>query len=86
VRLLRMPAVKAETGYRTHASIYGLINAGMFTKPVSIGLRSVGWPDHEVQAINIARVAGKTDDQIRALVQRLHAQRQEMAAAMEVTQ
>lgn len=84
MRLLRLPAVMAETGYKTHASIYGLIRQGLFTKQIPIGRRSVGWPDHEVNAINIARAAGKSEEQLRELVNRLHAQRQEMAEALRV--
>jgi prophage regulatory protein len=77
--ILRMPAVKAETGHRSHASIYNAIRAGMFTKPVPIGERSVGWPSHEVQAINAARIAGKSGAEIKELVSRLHAKRAETA-------
>ena len=73
--IYRMPAVKAETGHRSHASIYNAINAGLFTKPVLIGQRSVGWPSEEVQAINAARIAAKSDAEIRELVNRLHAKR-----------
>ena len=76
--ILRMPAVKAETGHRSHASIYNAITAGLFTKPVSIGTRSVGWPDYEVRAINTARIAGKSEAEIRELVSRLHAKRSEL--------
>ena len=79
--IFRMPAVKAETGHRSHASIYNAIKAGLFTKPVQIGQRSVGWPSDEVQAINAARIAGQTDEQIRRLVDRLHAKRVELATA-----
>lgn len=77
--ILRMPAVKAETGHRSHASIYNAIRAGLFTKPVSIGERAVGWPDSEVQAINAARIAGKPEAEIRELVCRLHAKRADLA-------
>ena len=73
--ILRMPAVKAETGHRSHASIYTAIKAGLFTKPVPIGQRSVGWPDAEVKAINQARIAGKSEAEIKALVDKLHADR-----------
>ena len=73
--ILRMPAVKAETGHKSHASIYTAIKAGLFTKPVPIGQRSVGWPDYEVKAINTARIAGKSDSEIKELVNRLHAKR-----------
>ena len=73
--ILRMPAVKAETGHRSHASIYTAIHAGLFVMPVAIGQRSVGWPSEEVKAINTARIAGKSDADIRALVDQLHAAR-----------
>ena len=79
--ILRMPAVKAETGHRSHASIYTAIKAGTFTKPVPIGERSVGWPDYEVKAINSARIAGKTEADIRDLVNRLHAKHIELVQA-----
>lgn len=73
--IFRIPAVLNETGHRSHASIYNAINAGTFTKPVKIGERSVGWPSEEVQAINAARIAAKSDAEIRELVNRLHAKR-----------
>ena len=79
--ILRMPAVKAETGHRSHATIYNAIKAGLFTKPVPIGQRSVGWPDFEVKAINTARISGKTESEIRELVNRLHAKRTALVLA-----
>ena len=79
--ILRMPAVKLETGHKSHASIYTAIKAGMFTQPVQIGQRSVGWPSNEVQAINAARIAGKSETEIKELVNRLHAKRIELATA-----
>ena len=81
MQILRMPAVKAETGHRSHASIYTSIKVGLFTKPVPIGQRSVGWPDYEVKAINAARIAGKSETEIRDLVNRLHAKRTELVMA-----
>lgn len=73
--ILRMPAVKAETGHRSHSSVYSLVKTGLFTRPVPIGQRAVGWPADEVRAINAARIAGKSDEQIRKLVIHLHEQR-----------
>ncbi len=78
--IVRMPAVKAKTGHRSHASIYPAIRAGLFPKPISISLRSVGWAEDEVDAVVAARIAGKSEEEIRALVARLHAKR---AAAAE---
>lgn len=80
--ILRLPAVKAEMGHRSHASIYNAIRAGLFTNPVPIGQRAVGWPDDEVKAINAARIAGQTDEQIRELVKQLHAKRAEKLAVL----
>lgn len=80
--ILRMPAVKAETGHRSHASIYNAIKAGLFTKPVQIGQRSVGWPSDEVKAINAARIGGQSDDAIRELVNLLHSQREKKLAVV----
>lgn len=77
----RMSSVKDETGHRSHASIYTAIKAGLFTSPVLIGERSVGWPDYEVKAINSARIAGKSEADIRDLVSRLHAMRTELVQA-----
>lgn len=75
--ILRMPSVKAETGHRSDASIYNAIRAGLFTSGVPIGQRAKGWPDYEVKAINAARIAGKSDDEIRNLVIALHTKRTE---------
>lgn len=80
--ILRLPAVKAEMGHRSHASIYNAIRAGLFTNPVPIGQRAVGWPDDEVRAINAARIAGQSDEQIRELVKQLHAKRAEKLAVL----
>ncbi len=77
--ILRMSEVKAETGHRSHASIYSAIKAGLFTTGVAIGQRSRGWPSDEVKAINAARIAGKSQAELRELVNRLHAKRTELA-------
>lgn len=79
--ILRMPAVKAETGHKSHASIYTAIKEGLFTTGVAIGQRAKGWPAEEVFAINAARIGGKSETEIRELVARLHAKRTELAKA-----
>jgi prophage regulatory protein len=77
--ILRMPAVKAETGHRSHASIYTAIKAGTFTRPVPTGKCSVGWPDYPVKAIHQARIAGQTEAQIKPLLNGLHAKQTTVA-------
>lgn len=72
--ILRLPAVKAESGY-PRSTIYLRISQGLWTKPVRIGSRAVGWPAHEVATLNAARISGKTDLEICALVKRLESAR-----------
>jgi prophage regulatory protein len=74
--ILRIPAVKSESGL-SRSTIYLRISQKLWTKPVSLGARAVGWPSDEVDAINAARIAGKTDDEIRALVAKLEAARKD---------
>lgn len=83
--ILRIRGVTANTGYRSKTSVYNAVQAGLLTKPVAIGLRSVGWPDYEVEAVTAARVAGQPDEAIRALVNKLHAQRAERFEALTQT-
>ena len=74
ITILRTPAVLKRRG-RSRSSHFADIKAGLFVKPVLIGLRSVGTPENEVDALNAARIAGKTDKEIRALVVKLEADR-----------
>lgn len=76
--ILRLPAVKASTGL-SRSTLYLRIANGVFTHPVSLGGRAVGWPAHEVAALNAARIAGKPDAEICALVLELEAARKYVA-------
>jgi prophage regulatory protein len=75
--ILRLPAVKSESGL-SRSTIYLRISQGLWTKPVSLGARAVGWPSNEVAALNAARIAGRTDDEIRILVAKLEAARKDL--------
>ncbi len=72
--ILRRKQVEFECGY-SRSTIYLRITQGLWTRPVSLGPRAVGWPAGEVAALNAARIAGKSDDEIRGLVAKLHADR-----------
>ncbi|MFA7330404.1 MAG: AlpA family phage regulatory protein [Candidatus Delongbacteria bacterium] len=76
--ILRLPTVLAETGY-SRSTIYQLIAQGLWPKQVSLGARAIGWPAREVQAMNAARISGKSDEAIRALVLRLEEARRDAA-------
>lgn len=76
--ILRLPTVKSESGY-SRSTIYLRISQGLWPKPVSLGARAVGWPAHEVVALNAARIAGKSDTEIRVLVAKLESARKAAA-------
>ena len=70
------PTLRARGVGRT--SHYKDISSGLFTKPVMLGRKLTGWPEHEIYAINNARIAGKSEAEIRALVCQLHIARQKV--------
>ena len=72
--ILRRPRVELTSGY-SRSTLYLRITQGLWPRPVRLGPRAVGWPAGEVAAINAARIAGKSDDEIRALVATLQAAR-----------
>jgi prophage regulatory protein len=76
--ILRLPAVLAESGL-SRSTTYLRIAQGLWTKQVRLGPRCVGWPSHEVAALNAARISGKSDEEIRALVVKLEAARKAAA-------
>ncbi|MBB6424628.1 AlpA family transcriptional regulator [Sphingopyxis sp. JAI128] len=71
--LLRMPDVIATTAL-ARQTLYRDMRRGLFPRPVKLG-RASAWPSDAVDAVIAARVAGKTDDEIRALVADLQRQR-----------
>ena len=76
--ILRLKQVLSRIGL-SRSTLYLRIAHGVFTHPVSLGGRAVGWPAHEVAALNAARIAGKPDAEIRALVAQLEAARKAVA-------
>ena len=47
-KILRLPDVKSRTGL-SRSSIYLKIKEGSFPAPISLGKRSVGWIETEIQ-------------------------------------
>lgn len=73
-RIYRLSAVKVESAL-SRSTIYLRIAQGLWTKPISLGGRAVGWPATEVAILNASRIAGKSDQEIRELVLKLEADR-----------
>lgn len=72
--IYRLPKVKTICGL-ARSTVYQRVCEGLFTKPIRLGGRAVGWPANEIDAINAARIAGKTDDEVRTLVIDLESRR-----------
>lgn len=54
--ILRLPQVVQKSG-RSRASIYADIERGVFPAPISLGERSVGWLESEVDQWIDSRIA-----------------------------
>ena len=70
LQLLRRHDVLSRTGI-SKSCVYIKIKNGTFPPPVALGVRSVAWPAHEVEAIIRAMVAGKDDEAMKNLVKNL---------------
>lgn len=80
--ILRISEVKRALGFKSNTSVYVAMGDGLLTPSVSVGERARGWPDHEVETIAAARIAGMPDTGIRELVKQLHHRRGERLAAL----
>ena len=80
VRMHRLASACSVTGRKPGAH-YLDIKAGLMVPGVRIGANAVAWPDDELEAINRAKIAGKSEDEIRELVRRLIAARNQPEAA-----
>lgn len=78
--LVRLPAACSAAGVK-RSKLYADIQDSMFTPPVKAGRTSL-WPASEIAAINAARIAGWSDDEIRALVKKLIEARADKAKAV----
>jgi prophage regulatory protein len=54
-KILRLPAVKELTGL-SRSTVYQKISLGEFPKAISLGARSVGWLESDVEAWIVKRV------------------------------
>lgn len=55
MKVIRLKAVMETTGL-ARSTIYKYISLDLFPKPISLGGRSVGWLDAEVQAWIVSKV------------------------------
>jgi prophage regulatory protein len=75
LRILRINEVLQRQGL-PKSTFYEKVKMQLMTPPVSLGARSVGWPEHEVDELNRALIAGASVEQVKQLVCELTEQRQ----------
>jgi len=63
----------------SNSTFYSNISKGLVTPPIRLGAQSVAWPQHEIEAIISARIAGKSPEEVKQLVIELVANRQNIA-------
>ncbi len=76
--LIRIKEVEARIGIKK-SMLYDHIKKGLIVGAIRIGDRAVAFLSSEIDAIVAARIAGKSDDEIRELVKTLTAKRQQLA-------
>ena len=79
--ILRRKQVEARTGL-SRSTIYLRMSQRLWPRPVAIGIRAVGWLDSEVDALNAARISGKSEPEIKVLVAKLEALRSSAGASL----
>lgn len=78
MKLIRMQAMLNVFGYFSPTSVHVGVRDELLPPAIAIGLRSKAFISYEVQAVVIARIAGKSDEEIRTLVRALVAKRAEL--------
>ena len=73
-KILRMKQIRAQFNIPP-STIYDHIEKGLFGRPIKLGERISGWLESECVAIMSARIAGKSEADIKTLVTDLQNQR-----------
>jgi prophage regulatory protein len=81
-RIARVADVLIQRGVSRSAH-YLDVQEGRFTRPVPLNGRARGWPMYEVETLNAARIAGKSEAEIKALVRKLEERRKSLAIGIE---
>lgn len=74
IKILRWPEALERLGISESSYRYGIAD-GTLPKPIQLCARAVGIPEHEINQVIRARIAGLSADEIRNLVARIHTDR-----------
>lgn len=67
LKLIRINEVIEVSGLK-RSTIYSYISQGIFPSQIKLGLRCVAWVENEILEINSARIANKTEQEIKQLI------------------
>lgn len=81
IKLLRRKEVLSLLSIKS-TSLHERIKSSLFTRPVSLGMRAVAWPDYEVEQILAAIISGCSNAEIQELVRSLENKRAECLASL----
>lgn len=77
-QLLRLPEVIKLSG-RARSTLYLHVQKGTFPPGIKLGGdKAAGWPLYEVELLNTAIIAGKSDEDLVRLVEKLTSKRKEV--------
>lgn len=82
MNILRYQMLLNRFGLKSVASLYEHADSGILTRPVKVGPKASGWPEHEIDMILEARAIGASNDEIRTIVKGLHAKRESALNAL----
>lgn len=78
IKLIRINAVLEISGLG-RSTLYNQISKGIFPSQIKVGARCAAWLRSEVLELIQARIAGKTEQEIKELVRQLLIQRQQLS-------
>ena len=81
IKILRWPEALERLGISESSYRNGIAD-GTLPTPIQLCARAVGIPEHELNQVIRARIAGLPDADIRKLVERIHAERARIAAEL----
>lgn len=78
VKIIKLSEVIALTKL-SRTSVYERVKNGLITPPFSLGGRSAGYYEHEINGVISAMAAGYSNNEIRKIVKAMMQKRQESA-------
>ena len=82
INMMRQQPAMVKTGEK-RSTFNNKVKSGLISKPIFLSPRVKVWPEHELEAINRAWLAGNNEDQIRELVKTLEEGRMEIRPTLE---